>query len=330
MSAALFDVVGVGNAIVDVTVKTSEAELKRLKINKGTMTLLDIEQADRLYSEIGSGFQCSGGSAANTLAGLVSLGGAGAYVGKVCDDDLGDVFGRDLKAVGVDYPMRPGVGGPPTARCLVFVTPDADRTMLTFLGISATLGPDDIDPETIGASQITYLEGYLYDQPAAKEAFVKAAEVAHAAGRQVALTLSDPFCVDRHRASFQHLLEAHVDIIFANHDEITSLYECGSLNVAISMLEGKIEIAALTRGEQGSVIMTSDNVYEIPAERVHNVIDTTGAGDLFAAGVLFGLTQGFDVPKAGRIGAICAAEVVSHYGARPEVSLARLIKEKPG
>ena len=330
MSDTLFDVVGVGNAIVDVTVETSEAELKRLEINKGTMTLIDIEQADRLYSEIYSGLQCSGGSAANTLAGLVSLGGAGAYIGKVCDDDLGDVFRHDLKAIGVDYPLRPAGSGPPTARCLVFVTPDADRTMLTSLGISATLGPDDIDPETIGGSQITYLEGYLYDEPEAKEAFFKAAEIAHAAGRKVALTLSDPFCVDRHRASFRHLLETHVDIIFANHDEITSLCECVALNDAIGILAGKVEIAALTRGELGSVIVTSDNVYEIPAERVDNVIDTTGAGDLFAAGVLFGLTQGFDVSKAGRTGAICAAEVVSHYGARPEATLANLIKEKPG
>ena len=330
MSVAPFDVVGVGNAIVDVTVETSEAELKRLEINKGTMTLLDIEHADRLYHEINSGLQCSGGSAANTLAGLASLGGAGAYIGKVRDDDLGDVFRYDLKAIGVEYPMRPAGDGLPTARCLVFVTPDADRTMLTFLGISATLGPDDIDPETIGGSQITYLEGYLYDEPEAKEAFFKAAEIAHAAGRKVALTLSDPFCVDRHRASFQHLLEAHVDIIFANHDEITSLCECAALNDAIGMLAGKVEIAALTRGERGAVIVTSDNVCEIPAERVDKVIDTTGAGDLFAAGVLFGLTRGFDVSKAGRIGAICAAEVVSHYGARPEATLAHLIKENPG
>ena len=202
--------------------------------------------------------------------------------------------------------------------------------MQTFLGVSVMLGPDDIDPEAIGDAQITYLEGYLFDRDAAKEAFVKAAELAHAAGRKVALSLSDPFCVDRHRASFQHLVEGHVDILFANHDEITSLYETDSFDDAVGRLVGKVDLAAVTRGAEGSVIVTADQVIEIPAEPVTNIVDTTGAGDLYAAGVLFGLTQGYELESAGRIGSICAAEVISHYGARPETSLSALVKEKLG
>jgi len=202
--------------------------------------------------------------------------------------------------------------------------------MQTFLGVSVMLGPDDIDPEAIGDSQITYLEGYLFDRDEAKEAFVKAAELAHAAGRKVALSLSDPFCVDRHRASFLHLVEGHVDILFANHDEITSLYETDSFDDAVGKLVGKVDLAAVTRGAEGSVIVTADQVIEIPAEPVTNVVDTTGAGDLYAAGVLFGLTQGYELEIAGRIGSICAAEVISHYGARPETLLSALVKEKLG
>ena len=330
MAEARFDGVGVGNAIVDVIAPTSEDDLARLDLNKGTMTLIDAAQAEWLYSEMGSGQETSGGSAANTLAGIASLGGSGAYIGKVRDDQLGEVFSHDMRAVGVDFPMRPATEGEPTARCLIFVTPDADRTMQTFLGVSVMLGPDDIDPETVGDGQITYLEGYLFDRDEAKEAFVKAAELAHAAGRRVALTLSDPFCVDRHRASFRHLVEGHVDIVFANRDEITSLYETDSFDDAVGQLVGKVDIAAVTRSEEGSVIVTPNEVVEIPAEPVEKVVDTTGAGDLYAAGVLYGLTQGYELALAGRIGSICAAEVISHYGARPEVSLAELVKEKLG
>jgi len=248
----------------------------------------------------------------------------------VRDDQLGGVFSHDIKAAGVDYRSRPATEGESTARCLIFVTPDADRTMQTFLGVSVMLGPDDIDPEAIGDAQITYLEGYLFDRDEAKEAFVKAAELAHAAGRKVALSLSDPFCVDRHRASFRHLVEGHVDILFANHDEITSLFETDSFDDAVRQLVGKVDLAAVTRGAEGSVIVTADQVIEIPAEPVASVVDTTGAGDLYAAGVLFGLTQGFELENAGRIGSICAAEVISHYGARPETSLSALVKEKLG
>jgi sugar/nucleoside kinase (ribokinase family) len=330
MPDAQFDVVGVGNAIVDVIAQADNALIERLKLSKGTMTLIESHEADRLYSEMGSGIETSGGSAANTLAGIASLGGKAAYIGKVRDDQLGGVFSHDIKAAGVDYRLRAATEGPTTARCLIFVTPDADRTMQTYLGVSVMLGSDDIDPEAIGGARITYLEGYLFDREEAKEAFVKAAELAHAAGRKVALSLSDPFCVDRHRASFQHLVEGHIDILFANHDEITSLYETDSFDDAVGQLVGKVELAAVTRGAEGSVIVTSSEVTEIPAEAVDKVVDTTGAGDLYAAGVLFGLTQGYELDIAGRIGSICAAEVISHYGARPETSLAALVKEKLG
>lgn len=330
MADAQLDVVGVGNAIVDVIAQADEALIERLNLSKGTMTLIDAADADRLYGEMGAGIETSGGSAANTLAGIASLGGNGAYIGKVRDDQLGGVFSHDIKATGVDYRSRPATTGESTARCLIFVTPDADRTMQTFLGVSVMLGPDDIDPEAIGDAQITYLEGYLFDRDEAKEAFVKSAELAHAAGRKVALSLSDPFCVDRHRASFRHLVEGHVDILFANHDEITSLFETDSFDEAVGQLVGKIDLAAVTRGADGSVIVTADQVIEIAAEPVTNVVDTTGAGDLYAAGVLYGLTQGYELEVAGRIGSICAAEVISHYGARPETSLSALVSEKLG
>ena len=330
MANAPCDVVGVGNAIVDVISQSDENDLTRLGLNKGTMTLIDDAQAEWLFSEMNTGVEISGGLAANTLAGIASLGGKGAYIGKVRDDQLGAVFSQDLKAVGVDYPMRAATEGPSTARCLIFVTPDADRTMQTYLGVSVMLGPEDIDPETIGDAQITYLEGYLFDRDEAKEAFVKAAELAHAAGRKVALTLSDPFCVDRHRASFQQLVEGHVDIVFANHDEITSLYKTESFDEAVGKLVGKVDIAAVTRGAEGSVIVALDEVVDVAAETVEKVVDTTGAGDLYAAGVLYGLTQGYELAVAGRIGSICAAEVISHYGARPEESLRDLVKEKLG
>ena len=330
MADAQLDVVGVGNAIVDVIGQADEALIERLSLSKGTMTLIDAADADRLYSEMGPAIETSGGSAANTLAGIASLGGVGAYIGKVRDDQLGGVFSHDIKAAGVDYRTRAANEGESTARCLIFVTPDADRTMQTFLGVSVMLGPEDIDPEAIGDAQITYLEGYLFDQDPAKEAFVKAAELAHAASRKVALSLSDPFCVDRHRASFLDLVDGHVDILFANHDEITSLFETTSLDDAVDQLVGKVDLAAITRGPEGSIIVTADQVIEIAAEPVTDVVDTTGAGDLYAAGVLFGLSQGHELKIAGRIGSICAAEVIGHYGARPAVSLSDLVNEKLG
>jgi sugar/nucleoside kinase (ribokinase family) len=324
MAELALDVVGVGNAIVDVLAQAEDGLLEELGLDKGAMTLIDAERADVLYGHMGSAIEVSGGSAANTLAGVASFGGRGAYIGKVRDDQLGTVFSHDIRAAGVDYRSRPVADGAPTARCLIFVTPDAQRTMQTYLGISVELGPDDIDAQAIGDAGITYLEGYLFDKEPAKEAFVKAAELAHAAGRKVALSLSDPFCVDRHRGSFRHLVSGHVDVLFANEAEIISLFEVGSFDDAVSEIRGHCEVAALTRGADGSLIVTADEFVEIDAVPVEHVVDTTGAGDLFAAGVLFGLTQGYELETCGRLGSIAAGEVISHYGARPQAPLSNL------
>jgi sugar/nucleoside kinase (ribokinase family) len=324
MAELTFDVVGVGNAIVDVLARAEDGLLDELGLDKGAMTLIDAERADALYGRMPSAIEVSGGSAANTLAGIASFGGRAAYIGKVRDDQLGAVFSHDIRAAGVDYRSRPVAMGAPTARCLIFVTPDAQRTMQTYLGVSVELGPDDIDAQAIGAAQFTYLEGYLFDKEPAKKAFVKAAELAHAAGRKVALSLSDPFCVERHRGAFRHLVSGHVDLLFANEAEIVALFEAGSFDDAVAEIRGHCEIAALTRGADGSVIVTADEVVTVAAEPVERVVDTTGAGDLFAAGVLYGLTQGFELATCGRLGGIAAAEVISHYGARPQSPLSDL------
>ena len=327
MTSATYEVIGVGNAIVDVLSPTEDDFLTRYGLDKGMMTLIDADQAAALYDAMGPGIEVSGGSAANTLAGIASFGGNGAYLGKVRNDTLGGVFSHDIKAIGVDYRTPPATDGATTARCLIFVTPDAQRTMQTFLGISVELGPDDIDEGAIRDSQITYLEGYLFDPPAAKKAFVKAAEIAHAAGRKVALTLSDPFCVDRHRAEFMHLISGHVDIVFANADETKSLFEVDNFDAALQKMRGHCDIAALTRSEKGAVIVAGDEIHVVEAAPVDKVIDTTGAGDLFAAGFLYGLTNGRTLVDCGRIGGLAAAEIISHYGARPEVSLAKLLAD---
>jgi sugar/nucleoside kinase (ribokinase family) len=327
MAEAAFDVIGVGNAIVDVIAQADDGFLACNGLEKGIMTLIDADRARALYDAMGSAIESSGGSAANTLAGIASLGGRGAYIGKVRDDQLGGAFSHDLRAIGVDYRTAAASGGPPTARCLIFVTPDAQRTMQTYLGISVELGMAEIDGEAIRAASVTYLEGYLFDREAAKQAFVHAAETAHAAGRKVALTLSDPFCVNRHRDSFRHLVEGHVDILFANEAEIVALYETASFDSALQRVRGHCEIAALTRSEKGSVVATAGEVHVVDAQRVSKVMDTTGAGDLYAAGFLFGLTQGRPLAECGRIGSIAAAEVIQHYGARPETSLSRLVKQ---
>ena len=327
MANATYDVIGVGNAIVDVLSPTEESFLEEHGLDKGMMALIDTDRARDLYDAMGPGVEVSGGSAANTLAGLASLGGNGAYIGKVRNDTLGGVFHHDINAIGVDYRTPAATGGETTARCLIFVTPDAQRTMQTYLGISITLGPDDIDETAIKESQITYLEGYLFDPPEAKQAFVKAAEIAHAAGRKVALTLSDPFCVDRHRAEFMHLISGHVDIVFANEDETKSLFEVDDFDAALQQMRGHCEIAAMTRSEKGSVIVAGDDIHVVDAAPVDRVVDTTGAGDLFAAGFLFGLTQSRDLVDCGRMGGLAAAEIIGHYGARPEVSLEKLLAE---
>ncbi len=324
MSTPDFDVIGIGNAIVDVLSHSNETFLAEHGLSKGAMTLIDAAQADRLYDEMGPGVECSGGSAANTIACLASLGGKGAFIGKVRDDALGKIFAHDIKAVGVDFASQMASQGPSTARCLILVTDDAQRTMNTFLGACVNLTPDDIDPDYIARGAVTYLEGYLWDPDHAKEAFLKASMAAHKAERQVALSLSDAFCVDRHRKSFQDLVEHHVDILFANEDEIKSLYEVDDFDAALQCVRDKCAVAVLTRGEKGSVVIAGNEVHVVDADKVDHVVDTTGAGDSFAAGFLFGYTRDFDMGTCAHLGAVCAAEVISHYGARPEADLADL------
>jgi sugar/nucleoside kinase (ribokinase family) len=326
MTEPRFDVVGIGNAIVDVLSDATDELLSLHALVKGTMTLIDAERAEGLYSELDSKIECSGGSAANTMAGIASLGGAGAYIGKVKDDQLGKLFGADIEAAGVEFRTAPASRGPGTGRCLVLVTPDAQRTMLTYLGASATLTPADIDRGLIEGSAITYLEGYLWDPPPAKEAFLEAARIAHAAGREVALSLSDRFCVERHRADLLNFIRDHVDLLFANEDEVICLSEASDFDAAARELRGLCRLAALTRGAAGSVVLAGGEPVAIEAEPVDNIIDTTGAGDLYAAGFLYGVTHGMAPADCGRIGAVAAAEVISHYGARPRTRLEELIR----
>ena len=323
-----FDVTGIGNAIVDVLAHADDGFLEAEGLIKGAMTLVEADDARKLYGKIGTAIECSGGSAANTIAGLASLGGVGAFIGKVHDDQLGEVFRHDIRALGVVFDSEPTDDGPPTATSMILVTPDAQRTMLTFLGACVNLGPGDVDEELIAASKITYLEGYLWDRPSAKEAFVKAADTAHQAGRKVSLSLSDPFCVDRHRDEFRDLAEHHVDILFANEEEIMSLYQTDDFDTALGHVRGHCEIAALTRSEKGSVIVNGEDSHAIEAEAVANLTDTTGAGDAYAAGFLYGVTAGRSLSDCARIGGICAAEVISHLGARPDVSFKKLVEEK--
>ncbi|MQA66952.1 MAG: adenosine kinase [Alphaproteobacteria bacterium] len=325
-----FDVLGIGNAIVDVIAHADDDFLETNGLTKGAMTLIDAATAEDLYARMGAAVESSGGSAANTIAGLSSLGGRGAFIGKVRNDQLGGIFAHDIQALGVDFATAPAIEGAPTARCLIFVTADAQRTMQTFLGASATLGSADIDSAAVRGAAVTYLEGYLWDPPPAKEAFEKAATIAHAAGNMVALTLSDAFCVDRHRADFRRLVEGHVDILFANEAEIKSLYQVDDFDDALQHVRGHCQVAALTRSEKGSVVISGDEVHVIDAVRIPQVVDTTGAGDLYAAGFLFGLTRGRSLHDCGRMGAICAAEAISHYGARPETPLADLVRQALG
>lgn len=322
-----FDVVGIGNAIVDVLTQADDALVEQQGLPKGGMTLIDGPRAESLYDRMGPAREISGGSAANTLAGVASLGGRAAFIGKVRNDQIGGIFRHDIRAAGVHFETPPATSGPPSGRCLIFVTPDAQRTMATFLGAATELGPDGVDPEVIAAAKVTYMEGYLFDPPAAKAAFVKAAEIARAAGRKVSLTLSDPFCVERHRAAFRDLVEHHVDILFANEQEICALYQVDGFDAALQAVRNHCEVAALTRSEQGSVVLAGDEVHVVDAAPVEKVVDTTGAGDLYAAGFLFGYTRGDSLYDCGRIGAIAAAEIISHFGARPEVDLVRHLED---
>lgn len=330
MAERSFDVVGIGNAIVDVLSHAEDGFLERHALTKGTMRLIDTDEAERLYAAMSVGVECSGGSAANTVAGIAGLGGRAAFIGKVKNDQLGQIFTHDIRAVGVAFETAPAADGPPTARCLILVTPDAQRTMNTYLGACVELTPADVDDTLVAASRVTFLEGYLWDPPAAREACMKAIGTAHGAGGKVALTLSDSFCVERHRAEFRELVEHHVDILFANEREAMTLFEVDSFEAALAALKGRCEVVALTRSEKGSVLLRGDEIEVVGAETVGPVVDSTGAGDLYAAGFLYGYTRGQSLRECGRIASIAAAEVISHIGARPERDLAALVADGPG
>jgi len=323
---ASLDVLGIGNAIVDVIATADDAFLERHAMNKGAMTLVDETRAEAIYADMGGATISSGGSAGNTIAGIASLGGRTGYIGKVRNDTLGDAFRHDITAIGATFRTPATTEGPATARCLILVTPDAQRTMNTYLGACVTLSPGDIDHELIRSAQVTYLEGYLYDERLAQEAFITAAESAHAAGRKVSLSLSDAFCVERHRAAFVALVERHVDVLFANESEIGALFETQRIDAAIEKLRAVGTLAAITRGANGSLLVTHDNVIDIPAASVDHVVDTTGAGDLYAAGFLYGLTTGAAMRACGELGSLAAAEIISHVGARPQTALRALVR----
>lgn len=324
-SAPRYDVVGIGNALVDVIAHVDDDFLTRHELVKGAMTLVETDRALELHRALPTAIEMSGGSAANTVCGVASLGGSAAYVGKVSADDLGGVFDHDLRAVGVRFARAVQHADVPTGRCIIAVTDDAERTMNTYLGASSLLAPDDIDAEVVAAGAVLYMEGYLFDRDDAKAAFRRAASIAHDAGRLVSLTLSDSFCVDRHRDDFVGLVADEVDVLFGNADEICSLYEVDDLDTAIAAVRTDCAMAAITVGARGALVVTADGVVEVPATPVPKVVDTTGAGDLFAAGFLFGLTHGHDHVGCARLGAIAAGEIISHVGPRPLVELRTLI-----
>lgn len=325
MTEKTLDVVCIGNAIVDVISHADDAFLDRHSMVKGSMQLIEADVALSLYDDMPPAIEASGGSAANTAAGIASFGGRVGFIGKVSNDTLGRVFTHDIRAAGVEYTPLAPVEGQATARCLILVTPDAQRTMNTFLGVSGLISPSDVDIDLVARAQVVYCEGYLWDLPDAKAALRAGMEAARAAGGKVAFTLSDSFCVDRHRAEFVDLAENHVDILFGNEAEICSLYETDSFEEAAEKVAGHCEIACLTRSEKGSVIITADGArVSVPASPV-DLVDTTGAGDLYAAGFLYGYTHGLDLEASGRLASAAAAEVISHLGARPEIELSTLL-----
>jgi sugar/nucleoside kinase (ribokinase family) len=311
-----FDILCIGNAIVDVVVRTDDTFLSKHDMRKGGMALIDAAAAEALYNSMPPGIETSGGSAANTAAVAAGLGAKVAYLGKVADDQLGGVFRHDITAGGVHFPSTPLSGGAPTARCLILVTPDAQRTMNTFLGACVTLAEADIDETLVADAAVTYLEGYLFDPQAAQAAFYRAANAAHAAGRKVALSLSDAFCVDRHRSAFRELVAGHVDILFANETEICSLYEANEFEDAATAAQRDVALAVLTRGADGSVVLTPENRIVVDAAPA-TLVDTTGAGDAYAAGFLAALTSGRTLEACGRLGSVAAAAAIGQYGARP-------------
>ena len=323
-----FDTTCIGNAIVDVISRIDDSFLDAEGLVKNSMNLIDEARAEDLYAKMGSAVEISGGSAGNTAAGVASLGGHSNYVGKVRNDQLGAIFAHDIQATGVTFETIKSENGAATARSFILVTPDAHRTMNTYLGACVELGPEDINPEMIAASEVTYMEGYLWDPEGGKAAFRKAAKIAHEAGKRVSLTLSDSFCVDRYRDEFIDFIDGGVDILFANEDEIRSLYQTESLEEALSAIRSKVEIACVTRSKEGSVIVEGDNTLLIEADTSIDVVDTTGAGDLYASGFLFGFTNGYSLADSGRIASLAAAEIISHIGARPETSLKELIASR--
>lgn len=327
MTQPAFDVAAIGNALVDVIADADDGFLAANHISKGAMTLIDTARAEELYARLGPAVEMSGGSAANTVAGIASLGGKAAFMGKVKADQLGAIYRHDLTAQGVHFATPPSSKetGTPTGRCMIIVTPDAERSMNTYLGAAVEFGVGDVDADTLRNSGITYLEGYLFDPPEAKKAFQLAAQIVRSAGRQLALTLSDVFCVERHRAEFLDLIKSDVDILFANQNELLALYQTQDLNQAIASVRTHCKIAVTTMSAKGAIIAAGKDTHEVPAVPVAKLVDTTGAGDLYAAGFLYGLTHGKSFAESGHIGAIAAAEVISHYGPRPQKTLKELI-----
>jgi sugar/nucleoside kinase (ribokinase family) len=318
---ALYDVAAIGNAIVDVIAQCDDAFLEREGLVKGSMALIDVARASSLYDVMAAGLEASGGSAGNTVAGVASFGGKAAFIGKVADDQLGRVFTHDMRAIGATFDTPPLAQGPATAQSLINVTSDAQRTMSTYLGACVELTSADVDPAIIEAAQYAYLEGYLFDPLEARKAFAKAAALSHGAGRKIAITLSDSFVVERHRDALLGFIETQCDIVFANASEVCALFQTTDFDAAVQALAGKVEIAAVTRSEHGSVIASGGALHEISAYPVEKVVDTTGAGDQYAAGFLYGLSQGRALPVCGKLGSLAAAEVIAHYGPRPQVSL---------
>ena len=327
MAQHRYDVVGIGNAIVDVISQESESFIDEHQLVKGAMTLIDAERAEQLYASMAPAIETSGGSAANTMAGLSSFGSRAAYIGKVRNDQLGSVFSHDIRAVGVDHDVTPGTDGPPTARCLIVVTPDAARTMNTFLGISSLLHPDDIDVDLVSSAKVLYCEGYIWDIEITKQAIRKAVHACRDAGNKVSFTLSDSFCVERHHDEWLELVDGPIDILFGNAAEIGALYQTDDFEQAIELIQGRVEVACLTRGADGSVIITKDDVIEVEAEPVEHVVDTTGAGDLYASGFLYGYTNGLDLAICGRLASMAAAEAITHVGARARTPLSTFLTD---
>lgn len=322
-----FDVLGIGNAIVDILVNVEDDFLSAHDIPRGSMQLVDEETSDRLYSKLGTAIECSGGSAANTIAGLASLGSKVAYIGKIKDDQLGRVFAHDINSLGITFTTEKDVSGVSTARCLVMVSPDAERTMCTYLGACVNLTEKDIDPDMVASAAVTYMEGYLWDPEHAKAAFRKAMTLAHNAGRKTSLSLSDSFCVSRYKQEFLHLAEHEIDILFANEDELLMLYDTQNFEEAVKAVQQHCEVAAITRSAKGCTIISADEIVEINGYLVNELVDTTGAGDLFAAGFLHGYSQNRDLRTCGRMGNLAASEVITHMGARPDVNLKQYLAD---